>query len=226
MLIRASELDGSQQAAVEAALEERFGQDVELSSQTVSPSFSAELVQNAIGAVVVASSLIVLLIAFAFRAYGWGAFRYGLAAIVAVLHDAFLVLGVFAILGYFLNVEIDSLFVTAILTIIGFSVHDTIVVFDRIRENLRISAGEPLNPIINFSIMQTMVRSVITSCTTLLPLVALYAFGGYSIRNFALALIIGIVAGTYSSIFNAAQVVSLWQETEDRLRLRREPAAA
>jgi preprotein translocase subunit SecF len=226
MLIRTGQLTPAEQNATEQALEQRFSQDVTLNASTVSPSFSAELVQNAIGAVVVASLLIVLLIAFAFRAYGWGAFRYGLAAILAVLHDAFLVLGIFAILGYFLNVEIDSLFVTAILTIIGFSVHDTIVVFDRIRENLRISAGEPLNPIINFSIMQTMIRSVITSITTLLPLVALYAFGGYSIRNFALALVIGIVAGTYSSIFNAAQVVSLWQETEDRLRLRREPAAA
>jgi len=226
MLIRTSQLDPAEQTAVEEALEQRSGQDVELNAQTVSPSFSAELVRNAISALVVASGAIVLLIAFAFRQYGWAAFRYGLAAIVAVLHDAFLVLGVFAILGYFLNFEVDSLFVTAILTIIGFSVHDTIVVFDRIRENLRVSAGEPLNPIINFSIMQTMVRSVITSVTTLLPLVALYAFGGYSIRNFALALIIGIIAGTYSSIFNAAQVVSLWQETEDRLRLRREPAAA
>ena len=226
VLIRTAQLTPAEQSAVEEALEERFGQDVTQNASTVSPSFSAELVQNAIGAVVAASALIVLLIAFAFRAYGWGAFRYGLAAIVAVLHDAFLVLGVFAILGYFLNVEVDSLFVTAILTIIGFSVHDTIVVFDRIRENLRVSAGEPLNPIINFSIMQTMVRSVITSITTLLPLVALYAFGGYSIRNFALALVIGIIAGTYSSIFNAAQVVSLWQEIEDRLRLRREPAAA
>lgn len=226
ILIRTSQLTPEEQTAVEAALESRFTQDVQVSSSTVSPSFSAELVQNAISALVLASALIVLLIAFAFRHLGWGAFRYGLAAIVAVLHDAFLVLGVFAILGYFLNVEIDSLFVTAILTIIGFSVHDTIVVFDRIRENLRVSAGEPLNPIINFSIMQTMVRSVVTSVTTLLPLVALYAFGGYSIRNFALALVIGIVAGTYSSIFNAAQVVSLWQETEDRMRLRREPAAA
>jgi preprotein translocase subunit SecF len=225
-LVRAAQLTGAEQTAVETALESRFGQDVQQNAQTVSPSFSAELVQNAIGAIVVASILIVLLIAFAFRAYGWGAFRYGLAAIVAVLHDAFLVLGVFAILGYFLNVEVDSLFVTAILTIIGFSVHDTIVVFDRIRENLHVSEGEPLNPIINFSVMQTMVRSIITSITTLLPLIALYAFGGFSIRNFALALIIGIVAGTYSSIFNAAQVVSLWQEIQDRLRLRREPAAA
>jgi preprotein translocase subunit SecF len=130
------------------------------------------------------------------------------------------VLGIFAILGFFLNVEVDSLFVTAVLTIIGFSVHDTIVVFDRIRENLRLNPGEPLNPVINFSIMQTLARSVITSLTVLLTLLALFLFGGYSVRNFALALLIGIISGTYSSIFNASQIVSLWQELEDRLRHR------
>ena len=221
LLIRTEQLTPEEEVKAERALEEKFGQDVERSSQTVSPSFSGELVTNAFRAVVAASTLIVLLIAFAFRQFGWGAFRYGIAAIVAVLHDAFLVLGIFAILGYFLNVEVDSLFVTAILTIIGFSVHDTIVVFDRIRENLKLSAGEALNPIINFSVMQTMVRSLITSFTTLLPLLALYAFGGYSVRNFALALLLGITAGTYSSIFNAAQVVSLWQELEDKWRGRR-----
>lgn len=226
MLIRTTALDGAGVAKVENALKERFSGAVRDSQvSTVSPSFSAELIQNAIGAVIAASALIVLLIAFAFRQYGWTAFRYGLAAIVAIIHDAFLVLGVFAILGYFLNVEVDSLFVTAILTIIGFSVHDTIVVFDRIRENLRLNPGEALNPVINFSVMQTMIRSIITSVTTLLPLLALYAFGGYSIRNFALALIIGITAGTYSSIFNAAQVVSLWQEVEDSLRNRPRGAA-
>ncbi|MBI2324621.1 MAG: protein translocase subunit SecF [Chloroflexi bacterium] len=220
LLIRTEQLTPEEEVNAERALEQKFGQDIERSSQTVSPSFSGELVANAFRAVVTASALIVLLIAFAFRQFGWAAFRYGIAAIVAVLHDAFLVLGIFAILGYFLNVEVDSLFVTAILTIIGFSVHDTIVVFDRIRENLKLSAGEALNPIINFSVMQTMVRSLITSFTTLLPLLALYAFGGYSIRNFALALLLGITAGTYSSIFNAAQVVSLWQELEDRWRGR------
>ena len=192
----------------------------------MSPSFSGELVGNAVRSIVFASILIVLLIAFAFRQFGWAAFRYGIAAIVALLHDAFLVLGLFAILGYFLNVEVDTLFVTAVLTIIGFSVHDTIVVFDRIRENLKLNPGEALNPVINFSVMQTLVRSIITSFTVLLTLLALFLFGGYSIRNFALALLVGIVSGTYSSIFNAAQVVSLWQEIEDRLRGRPRAAPA
>jgi preprotein translocase subunit SecF len=230
LLIRTREMQPKDIADVERALNERFPGALREapSSSVVSPSFSGELVGNAVRSVVFASILIVLLIAFAFRSFGWAAFRYGIAAIVALLHDAFLVLGLFAILGYFLNVEIDSLFVTAVLTIIGFSVHDTIVVFDRIRENLRLNPGEALNPVINFSVMQTLARSVITSLTVLLTLLALFLFGGYSIRNFALALVVGIVSGTYSSIFNAAQVVSLWQELEDAWRRRRraQPAAA
>ncbi len=191
----------------------------------MSPSFSAELIQNAIKSIALASLLIVLLIAWAFRNFGWAAFRYGIAAIVALLHDAAVVLGIFAILGYFFKVEVDSLFVTAVLTIIGFSVHDTIVVFDRIRENLRLNPGEALNPVINYSIMQTLARSVITSLTVVFTLLALFLFGGFSVRNFALALIIGIISGTYSSIFNASQIISLWQEIEDRVRHRRLAAA-
>ncbi|MBM4433709.1 MAG: protein translocase subunit SecF [Chloroflexi bacterium] len=225
MIVRMGQLTPEQEGAVERALEQRFAQDVDRSSQTVSPSFSAELVANAIRAVAAASILVVLLIAYAFRHLGWGAFRYGFAAMVAVVHDAVAVLGAFAILGHFLGVEVDSLFVTAVLTIIGFSVHDTIVVFDRIRENQKLYPGEALNPVINFAVMQTMVRSVITSLTTLLPLLAMYGFGGYSTRYFALALIVGLVSGSYSSIFNAAQVVSLWQEIEDKLRGRPRGAA-
>jgi len=99
-------------------------------------------------------------------------------------------------------------------------VHDTIVVFDRIRENLRLNPGEALNPVINFSIMQTVTRSVITSLTVVFTLLALFLFGGFSMRNFALALLVGIISGTYSSIFNASQIVSLWQELEDKIRHR------
>jgi preprotein translocase subunit SecF len=218
--VRTTEMLPEELGKTELALKERFGADTRVDSSVVSPSFSAELIQNAIKSIALASLLIVLLIAWAFRNFGWGAFRYGLAAIIALLHDAAVVLGIFAILGYFLKVEVDSLFVTAVLTIIGFSVHDTIVVFDRIRENLRLNPGEALNPVINFSIMQTLARSVITSLTVVLTLLALFLFGGFSVRNFALALIIGIVSGTYSSIFNASQIVSLWQEVEDRIRHR------
>src|SRR5205807_10113611 len=138
-------------------LKTTLGPDTNITNSSVeSPTFSAELNQNAIKSIALASLLIVLLIAWAFRNFGWAAFRYGIAAIVALLHDAAVVLGIVAILGFFLKIEVDSLFVTAVLTIIGFSVHDTIVVFDRIRENLRLNPGEPLNPVINFSIMQTL----------------------------------------------------------------------
>jgi preprotein translocase subunit SecF len=224
--VRTTEMLPTELAATEAGLKETFGPDTKITnSSVVSPSFSAELIQNAAKSIALASLLIVLLIAWAFRNFGWAAFRYGIAAIVALLHDALIVLGIFAILGYFFKVEVDSLFVTAVLTIIGFSVHDTIVVFDRIRENLRLNPGEALNPVINYSIMQTLARSVITSLTVVFTLLALFLFGGFSVRNFALALLIGIISGTYSSIFNASQIVSLWQEVEDRVRHRRLAAA-
>ena len=219
--IRTVEMKPDEIAGVQSALAAKFGANLkDLNSAVVSPSFSSELVANAVRSIAAASVVIVLLIAFAFKEFGWSAFRYGIAAIIALLHDALIVLGVFAILGYFFNIEVDSLFVTAVLTIIGFSVHDTIVVFDRIRENLRLNRGEALNPVINFSIMQTLARSVITSLTVVLTLLSLYLFGGFSMRNFALALLIGIVSGTYSSIFNASQIISLWQELEDRIRHR------
>jgi len=224
--IRTFEMKPDELVAAENALKAKFGANVEVNPSTVSPSFSGELIDNAVRSIALASVLIVLLIAFAFRNFGWAAFRYGIAAIISLLHDAAVVLGLFAILGYWFNVEIDTLFVTAVLTIIGFSVHDTIVVFDRIRENLRLNPGEALNPVINFSIMQTLARSIITSLTVCLTLLALYLFGGFSMRNFALALLVGIVSGTYSSIFNASQIVSLWQEVEDRLRHRSTPATA
>jgi preprotein translocase subunit SecF len=224
--IRTFEMKPDEIAAVQKALQDKYGTNIkDISPSAVSPSFSGELIQNAVKSITFASVLIVFLIAFAFRSFGWAAFRYGIAAIIALLHDAAVVLGVFAALGFFFNVEIDSLFVTAVLTIIGFSVHDTIVVFDRIRENLRLNPGEALNPVINYSIMQTVTRSVITSLTVVFTLLALFLFGGFSMRNFALALLVGIISGTYSSIFNASQIVSLWQEVEDKVRHRATAAA-
>jgi preprotein translocase subunit SecF len=224
--VRTTEMLPQELVTTDQELKTTFGADTRITnSSVVSPSFSVELIQNAIKSIALASLLIVLLIAWAFRNFGWAAFRYGIAAIVALLHDAAVVLGIFAIFGYFFKIEVDSLFVTAVLTIIGFSVHDTIVVFDRIRENLRLNPGEALNPVINYSIMQTLARSVITSLTVVFTLLALFLFGGFSVRNFALALLIGIISGTYSSIFNASQIISLWQEIEDRVRHRRLAAA-
>ena len=144
-----------------------------------------------------------------------GGTRQKVSAIIALIHDVLVVLGIFAILGHFFGVEVDSLFVTALLTVIGFSVHDTIVVFDRIRENLRRSSGS-FSQIVNDSILQTLDRSLNTSLTVLLVLFALLLFGGESIRWFVVALLIGVASGTYSSIFNAAPILVVWQEWSEK----------
>ena len=144
--------------------------------------------------------------------------RMGATALVALLHDVLVVVGVFAILGTFWRVQIDALFVTAMLTIIGFSVHDTIVVFDRVRENRYRHAGEPFSAIVNHSLLQTLGRSINTSMTVVITLTALLLFGGEAIRWFVLALLIGIVSGTYSSIFNASPLLVVWHERDDRRR--------
>lgn len=184
----------------------------EIRFETVGPAVSADITRNAVISVALAAVAIVLYIAFAFRNVpppltSW---NFGIAAIIAMLHDALLLLGVFSLLGWAFGIEIDSLFVTAVLTVIGFSVHDTIVVFDRIRENLRRERGE-LEIIINNSILETLARSLNTSITVLLTLLALYLFGGQSIKMFVLALIIGIASGTYSSILNASPLLISWQ---------------
>ncbi len=181
---------------------------------TVGPTIGSEITGNAVKALVIASILIVLYITWSFRKVPkpTSSFRFGVSAIVALVHDVLVLLGIFSILGHFLGVEIDSLFVTAALTVIGFSVHDTIVVFDRIRENLRRVGGENFSEVVNDSILQTLDRSLNTSLTVILVLVALLLFGGDTIRWFVVALLIGIISGTYSSIFNASPLLVVWQE--------------
>ncbi len=183
----------------------------ELSFDSVGPTVSSTIALSAITSLVLVSLAIVLYVAFAFRnapppVSPWS---FGFMAIAALLHDALFVLGVFSLLGHFFGVEVDSLFVTAILTVIGFSVHDTIVVFDRIRENLRRDKGS-FETVVNNSILETIARSINTSMTVLLTLLALFLFGGQSIRLFVLALLIGIASGTYSSIFNASPLLVTW----------------
>lgn len=183
----------------------------ELSFDSIGPTVSSTIAISAITSLLIVSLAIVLYVAFAFRnapppVSPWS---FGFMAIVALLHDAFFVLGVFSILGHFFGIEIDSLFVTAILTVIGFSVHDTIVVFDRIRENLRRERGT-FESIVNHSILETIARSINTSLTVLLTLLALFLFGGESIHIFVLALLIGIASGTYSSIFTASPLLVTW----------------
>ena len=183
---------------------------------------------SSIGAVVssdLINQAIILILVGSLGILGWITLRFrdvkmGVAALVALLHDVIVVLGVFAILGTFFDVQIDGLFVTAMLTVIGFSVHDTIVVFDRVRENRIRHAGEPFAEIVNHSLLQTFGRSVTTSFTVVLTLTALLLFGGSATEEFVLALLIGIISGTYSSIFNASPLLVVWQEREDRRRGR------
>lgn len=186
--------------------------------ETIGPTIGKETTKNALKALLIASVLIVLYITWSFRSIPKPAssFRFGICAIAALIHDVLVVVGVFSILGHFLGVQVDSLFVTALLTIIGFSVHDTIVVFDRIRENLIRMGSSDFSSVVNESILQTLVRSLRTSLTVILVLVALLLFGGESIRWFVVALLIGITSGTYSSIFNAAPLLVLWQNLSKR----------
>ncbi|HVC81697.1 MAG TPA: protein translocase subunit SecF [Chloroflexota bacterium] len=179
----------------------------------VGPTIGAQIKNRAVQAVLIAALFILLYISYAFRKVAHP-FRYGTCAIVALLHDVLVVLGLFAIFGRLLGVTVDSLFVTAVLTVVGFSVHDTIVIFDRIRENMSRRVGEPFELIVNNAILQSMARSLNTSLTVLLTLTALLIFGGASIRIFVLTLLVGITSGTYSSIFNASPLLVVWENDE------------
>jgi preprotein translocase subunit SecF len=206
---------GTEFSRLQAELVSRFGEPEggrPRLERTIGPTIGAELVQSSILLIIVGELFI---LAYLWIRFG---FRYGTCAIIALLHDVVVVIGTFAILGYFFGVEFDALFVTALLTIIGFSVHDTIVVFDRIRENRIRHAGEPFGAIVNHSILQTIGRSINTSVTVLVTLGALVLLGPPTIREFTLALLLGVVSGTYSSIFNASQLLVAWQEWDDRRR--------
>jgi preprotein translocase SecF subunit len=213
-------LTPAQLQTAENALYLKYGPIYQSQVQQVSPSIAQSTTIEAILAVVVAAVFILVYITFAFRNVGSvsQSFRYGACAIIALLHDALVVLGIWAILGHFFPVDfqVDTLFVTAVLTVIGFSVHDTIVVFDRIRENTRHRSSETFVEIVNASLLQTMARSINTSLTVLLTLSALVLFGGASIRTFTLALLIGIFSGTYSSIFNASMLLVVMETGEWR----------
>lgn len=213
VLIRTRELspDSPAKSAAVEALSDTGGEFVELRFESIGPTVGAEIAQRAVIAVALACVGILLYLWWAFRQVQ-GAFRYGACAVVALTHDALVVLGTFSILGRIFQVDIDAMFVTAILTVIGFSVHDTIVVFDRVRENLLRFPNEPFKLVLNHSLFQTLGRSLTTSITVIFTLLAIILFGGETIKWFAITLIIGIVSGTYSSIFNASQVLYAWTE--------------
>jgi preprotein translocase subunit SecF len=211
--IRELQQGSDEKSVVEGAITSSVGPFTELQLSSVGSSVSRDISRRAVLAVALASVGILLYIAYAFRNTQNPAL-YGICALVAMLHDVFIVLGIFSILGEFADVEIDSLFVTAVLTIIGFSVHDTIVVFDRIRENLARRVAPRFEDVVNYSLAQTIVRSLNTSFTVVFTLLALYLFGGETTKEFVLALLIGVVSGTYSSIFNASQLLVSWERGE------------
>jgi len=219
-ILRYPPLNPNQQTVIQNDLQHRLGSMTVQQILEVGGTIAGETIKFAIIAVVIASGAILLLLAFRFRNVpgGWRAgFQFGGSALAALLHDVFVLTGIFSILGTYLNLrigEIDAFFVTAVLTVVGFSVHDTIVVFDRIRENLRVSQRLSFEQVVNLSIMQTAARSIITSFTVVLVLAAILLAGGTTIQGLALALLIGIVSGTYSSIFNAAPLLVVWRRLQ------------
>jgi preprotein translocase subunit SecF len=213
--IRTKQVDTEINNDLKQVMKKKFDGAQQLSFETVGPAVGAETTHKAFVALGWASVGILLYIAYAFRNVPkpYSSFRFGVSAIISMLHDALMVTGIFSILGYFFKVEVDSLFITAVLTVIGFSVHDTIVVFDRIRENLtKLPRSYSFEETVNYSIVETLSRSVATSLTVVITLFSLYLLGGASIKTFVLAMLIGIVSGTYSSIFTAAPILVIWEE--------------
>ena len=198
-------------ASITNVINQEFKSSDLLQVSSVGPTLGEELFKNSLIALSLALLGIIAYLTFRFQ------FDYALAAILGLMHDTIFVLGVFSLLGLFYNVEIDALFVTALLTVIGFSVHDTIVVFDRVRENLKYySKKMAFGEIMNASINQTFARSVNTSLTTLITLAALYFFGGVTTKDFVLAMILGIAIGTYSSIFFCSTLVDIWEDKNNQ----------
>ncbi len=214
LIIRSEHIDEVKKDEIVATMKTAYATDITIDRfDTVGPTVGAEVATGAVYAVIAAAIAIILYITFAFRGVEH-AFRYGIAAVVAMLHDVLVVCGIEALLAHFLGWEVDSLFLTALLTVIGFSVHDTIVVFDRIRENSRLYRRIGYAEVVNHSTVQTLARSINTQLTVLLCLLALAMFGGVTIRHFVVILLIGVFSGTYSSMFNAAPFLVVWENRE------------
>lgn len=224
---RSKTIDEETKGKVIEEMEVRFGGTVIVDRfDSVGPAVGSEVAQRAAGAVGLATLGILAYISYAFRKVP-KAFRYGAAAIIAMLHDVAVVVGVEAILGHYLGWEVDALFLTALLTVIGFSVHDSIVVFDRIRENRRLHRKLDFETLVNNSIVQTMARSINTQLTVMLTLLCLLLFGGITTRHFVTVLLVGVFSGTYSSIFNASPILVVWENREWRTWFRkRSPRSA
>ena len=220
--VRTKELQEAEKDSLVGNLESRLSPDgvTVLSFDLVSPIVASETVVNAFYAILAAAVGVFLYVWWAFRNMP-SPFRYGAAAIIALLHDTAVVVGVFAILGVLLDVEVNTMFLIALLTVIGYSVNDTIVVFDRLRENVVNHPNRTLRVNANVSVSQSLSRSLNTSLTLLFTLLALLLFGGPTIRNFLWVLLIGVVVGTYSSVGIATPMLMVWEEGDLRRIFRR-----
>lgn len=215
LIVRSPFLDDDTRARIITAMEERFSDTLTINRfDSVGPSIGQEVALRATLAVGVAALLVVVYIWLAFRKIAH-ALRYGVCAIIAMIHDVAIVMSLAALGGHFLGWQIDSLFLTAILTVVGFSVQDKIVVFDRIRENSTLHRRLPFETLVNHSIVQTLQRSINTQLMTVqFLLLALALFGGVTLREFAITLVVGLLSGTYSSIFIAAPILVVWENRE------------
>ncbi len=209
--VRTTDLGADGIAGVNGVIEDRLGPEFTvLDTTTVGRSVAEDTVRNAFTAVIVAAVFVMLYIFYAFRSVPYS-YRYAIVAIITLLHDVLIVFGLFAILGVLITAEVNAIFIVGILTVIGYSVNDTIVVFDRIRENVRIAPGRAYRSTVNLSINETFTRSLATSVTTMTVILAMLLFGGVSLRDFLIVLLAGVIVGTYSSIFVAAQLLVAWE---------------
>jgi preprotein translocase subunit SecF len=223
-LVRTRQISQEEKGKLEADLGEGLGPLQVLDFYTVSPVVASEIRPKAVIAVSMAAVGILLYISWAFRRIP-RPFRYGSCAIVALAHDVLVVLGIFSILGRLFNIQIDAMFITAVLAVVGYSVNNTVVVFDRVRENLSKDISRQFEVVVGRSLVETVSRSLNTSLTTIFVLLALYLFGGVTIRNFILVLLLGTVAGTYSSLLVASQLLVVWERGDlGKLWRRARPA--
>ncbi len=226
VVVRTKLMDGELKAEIEQELEEKLGPLTELRFESVGPTVGREVTRAAVVAILAVSVVILVFTAFAFRKVPHS-FRYGVCAIVKMFHDVLVSFGVFAVLGILVGWEVDALFLSAILTVIGFSVQDVIVVFDRIRENIPRRRGERYEVIVNRSLLETLHRSLATQLNAIFIMVAILLFGGATIKQFVFAILLGMVTGTYSSLCVAVPLLVVWENGEVGQffrRLRKRPA--
>ena len=210
-ILKTKQINKDEKEKILSSLKKELGEIEEIRFEAVGPTIGKELIKKTITAIVLAAGFILLYVGYRFKDK-----KYGVCAILAMFHDTLILLGSFSLLGHFFNIEVDTLFVTAVLTILSFSVHDTVVVYDRIRESIKTNPNANFEELVNKAVAETLVRSVNNSMTIIFMLLTLFLLGGQTIKWFTLALLIGTIAGTYSSTFTAAPLLVVWEEIKNK----------